>query len=261
MSIFNSIRKRVDYVLRIVDDYTLLPINSGIVIKANEVILKIIKKNDGLYVISNLEENIESINIDSQLYLTEVIDLKNLEIDKMNPIINVKLKSKPSYFFNRDGAIIKFKLVDMEKRKFNNLCIRAVINTNNYYEGQVMEDVEKDSNLIKIKEFYDELLPGDDFYIKEEGTDKGEYIRILRKKKEEIVLNERVVDSYSKGSKICRAFITKCDEGGNVIVYFRKLLRNNTNIEIYICIQDYVKKIDVNIEPVCFLDIGNITLQ
>ena len=260
MIMYNSINKRVDYVLRIVDDYTQQPINSGLIIRSNEVNLKPIKKSDGLYVITNLQKNIGYISITSEIYFDEIINILDLSIDKMSPIINIRLKTKAIYFRYDDGAIIKFKINAQDNKLLQTICIKAFINTNNYSEGQVVEDVLQDTNYVKAKQFYDELLPGNDFFIKDELNDRGEYIRILYKNTDKFVLFTKVHNNYSKGSKICRAFITKCDEYGNVVIYFRRLLRNNANIDVDICVNGYIKKINTNIESTGFLDLGKITL-
>ncbi|MCT4593106.1 MAG: hypothetical protein N4A57_02370 [Anaeromicrobium sp.] len=260
MEIGSIIRKKVSVVIRIFHDYTWNPIMNGIEVYFNNMPKKPIKKSGGYYVFTNLEDGIYKVNIKSQIYFNETIEIDTTKLDLLDPIINIRLKTKPNYFLREDSTIIKFKVVDLNKIPINLGIIKAFIDTKNYYEGQILEEVKSGHEKVKVKKFCDAPLPGDILYLKEEEPDKSEYIKVLKEDKGYYLLDSPINYDHKRDLKISRGFITKSDEDGNVIVYFKNLLKSKVNITFHIFHEGHLKEVNAQVVEGNLLNLGIITI-
>ncbi|WP_432666848.1 hypothetical protein R9X47_10885 [Wukongibacter baidiensis] len=255
------IRKKVSFALRLIDDYDLQPVSSGVDIIINKELYRSIKKSGGYYIFTNLEEDDCEINIESEIYFKEKIEIDVSSLDPLNPLINIRLKKKPEYFSAQGATIVRFKLIDEGNKPIVGALVEAFIDTKNYYEGELSEACKKSEELVSIKKFYSEIQPGDTFYLNAGSGDNGEFVKVVNKKDDtKFVLNKPLLFDHSKGGKLIKAFISKTDEKGNGLIYFRGLLKKDIDIKINLSYFKSFKEVSTKVREGTLLNLKNITL-
>lgn len=256
------ISQKVSLVIRVFDDYTLKPINNPISIFLNGRLRKPIKKDDGCFIFINLEENRYEVEMKSENYFDEILKINMEELDKLNPVVNIRLKLKPMFFNHKDGTIIKYRLIDENNSlPIANKEVKVILSTRGYYAGRIMnQSIFSLSKTAEIEDFYGELFSGDSLYIESPNEETGEIITIFEKmNKCEYKFINLVRHDHFQGEKLRHAFISKTDSGGNGIIYFRKLLREKNTIRIVFESQFGLKEVNKDIEKDTLINLGNIS--
>lgn len=244
------ISTKVSLVIRIVDDYDLEPIDKGILIYLNNYKINSIEKLGGYYVYTNLKEDIYKINIspESKLYFDEcmIINLKSL--NKLNPLVNIRLKRRKISFLKKDTTVVKIKMFNKNKVPVENVDIKAFLYGDNYFVGQVVnEKIKTSTDEILIDELYEEFFPGDSLYLGNE--ENGEFLTILNKlDNKKYKLMEPLKNKYDYGKKFYKAFISKTDSEGNGLIYFRNVPKSKNKIKIIINYKGILKEVLFYIE-------------
>lgn len=255
------ISKMVSLVLRFFDDYDLKAIENGVSIYLNEYSFKPIRKAGGYFIFTNLENDIYKIEIKSELYLDEILNVNLKDLDNLNPVINIRLKPKPKYFFKEDGLIIRFKVLDKNEMPIKNGQINGILYTKDYFVGQVLNQKINilDKNIL-IDEFYEEFFSGDCLYIESSRKEKCEFITIYNKiNKSSYRLNEDIKSTHKSGEKLRKAITTRTDSDGNGIIYFKNLLTNKNKIKIIITLNEDFKEVITEVEGT-LVNLGKISI-
>lgn len=260
MEVGSVIRKKITLAIRIFDDYTLKSIENGLNIYIDGTIANYIKKSGGYYIFTNMKLTKCKIDIQSDMYFTESFEIDIQQLNKLDPIFNVRLKLKPSYFLRNDSTIIKLNIVDSNKSPIKNGEIKAFINTKNYYEGIFLDDAKKNHVNVNLKGFFNEFLPGDVLYIKEDSHDKSEFIKISKVSKEHCILASPLICHHDKEMKLLSAFTTQSDEHGNVLIYFKNLIKKEVHIRIHIYYKEHFKELNAKVVEGDLLNLGTITI-
>lgn len=243
------ISKRVSLVLRLFDDYDLKPIENGVSIYLNEYDFKPIRKAGGYSIFTNLENDQNKVEIKSELYFDEVININLKDLNKLNPVINIRLKPSPRYFL-KEESVFRFEIIDKNEMPVKNAQIQSILYTKDYFVGQVMsEKVNASDKSVFIDEFYNEFFSGDSLYIESSRKEKCEFITIENKVDNGYYnLNECMKNAHKKGEKLRSAVITRADSNGNGVIYFRNLLTNKNKIKIIITSSKGIKEVVMDVD-------------
>lgn len=219
-------RRKVSLVIILIDDYIEEIIKSFISIKINGVNREVIRKQEGFFIITDLEEEIIDIYISEYSFIPVSLKVNLKELDKLNPVIEVRLKPNERYHFNFGTTCIKGQTTCNSEI--------LIINENKSNTFRLLEDIEEETESIK---FYNPLnmnIEGSKIIIKDdtERYDCNEIIGFDTKYKRYILKN-RIFNKYKKeNSKVVKVDYVKADREGKFFAPIKNLLNEDNSIII-----------------------------
>lgn len=220
-------RRKVSLVIIPIDDFTDEVIKkSDISIKINEIYREVIKKQEGFFIITDLEEDIVNINISEYSFIPVSLNVNLNELDKLNPVIKVRLKPNERYNFNSETTCIKGQTTcDSEI---------LIIYENKSNTFRLLEDIEEEAESIRLYNPLNRKIEGSSIIIKDatERYDSNEIIDFDSKYKRYILKN-KVLNQYKKeNSKVIIVDYVIADKEGNFFAPIKNLLNENNSIFI-----------------------------
>lgn len=219
-------RRKVSLVIIPIDDYIDEVIKSAIGIKINGVNREVIRKQEGFFIITDLEEEIIDINISEYSFIPVSLKVNLKELDKLNPVIEVRLKPNERYAFKTETTCIKGQITCNSEL--------LIINESKSNTFRLLEDIEGETESIK---FYNPLnvnIEGSKIIIKDdtERYDCNEIIGFELKSKE-YSLKNMVLNKYKKeNSKVIKVDCVKADREGKFFAPIKNILNKDSCIII-----------------------------
>lgn len=228
---------RVSFVVILIDDFT----NKVIQDKSINMFLqglnvKPIKKQDGFFVFTNINEINVNLTINSYSYNTTKLTIDTSKLNHLNPVIKVRLKPSCKYNFPINTTCIRGKGKP-------NTTIAIIQNCkNNIFK--LLDDSMKKASILKIYNPLNIDLEGKSFIITEKGSKVREKLNIVEFNEvtQEYILDEYLNEEYKK--EICE--ILKIDyidifEDGIFFLPLKNVTKEQN--EVIIETQEGLKKI------------------
>lgn len=187
---------KVSFVVIPIDDFT----NKIIINKPINMILiglnvKQIKKQDGLFVFTNIDEINVDLTIDAYSYNITKLNIDISKLNHLNPIIKVRLKPNDRYNFPNNTTCIRGKGEPNTIISIIQNCKRNMF--------KLLDDNVKNSSILKIYNPLNIDLEGKNFIITEKVNKAKEKFNIVEFNEitEEYILDKPLKKEYKK--EIC----------------------------------------------------------
>lgn len=226
--------KKVNLVVRLYDDYNLRNVTSPVLFKVNDIDYKPIKKSGGYFVFINMEQCNVKIQIKSEEYFSEILELNLEELNQLNPVINLRLKPKPNRFFKEDDLIIRFKVLTKSGMEVEDALIGAYVSTIGYSIGKLEKAIELEDELSIYEQRVDVLI-GDVLALGTKENQNLEFITIEEKLAHgRFRLKGKTKYLHSVDERLRKAIQTRTDSEGNGLIYFTNMTKKDNKITILV---------------------------
>ena len=243
---------RVSFVVIPIDDFTnKVILDKSINMFVSGLNVKPIKKQDGFFVFTNIDEMNIDLTINSYSYNTSKLTIDTIELNHLNPIIKVRLKPNDKYNFPNNTTCIR------GKGKPNTTIVIIQNNKNNIFK--LFDDSIKESLILKIYNPLNIDLVEKSFIISVKGSIPREKFNIIEFNEitQEYILDRHLKEDYKK--EICEISIIDYIDISEDGIFFLPLKnvtkeQNEVVIETQEGIQKIIKLIEGNINNVEILD-------
>jgi len=222
------INVKASLVVLVIDDFTGRVIADGSVQVSVEGAGKPIRKTDGHYVFINLKQDKVQLSVTGANYLPEKRYIDLCGIDRIAPVIKIRVKPGRSYPLQKSMAALSGKAEPFSE-------IRIICdNIQKYY--RLLYDYDPEKNMTEISIFNPENadMDGKILLIRDKEEENGELVHIVDTKSREdsiYLLDKPLSNTYKKmGTRLLPIYTCKCDENGE---YFITLY--NTGIQELNC--------------------------
>lgn len=220
-------RRKVSLVIIPIDDFTDEVIKKlDIAIKINEINREFIKKQEGFFIITDLEEDIIKINISVYSFIKVSLNVNLSELDKLNPVIKVRLKPNERYNFKSGITCIK------GQTKCDSEILIIYENKSNTF--RLLEDIDAEAESIRIYNPLNRKLEGSSIIIKD-GTEQYDCNEILDfdSKAKRYILKNNVLNQYKREtSKVIKVDIVRTDKEGIFFAPIKNLSNQDNSVFI-----------------------------
>lgn len=260
MQAIRSFEKKVSLCIIPINNFTKEVYRGNIDILINDIRLKPIKKPSGIYVYTNLTDNTINLKVYAKQFKPYE---KTLEINKLNPLEQVRLEPNEEYNFAGNVSGVKFTLYTSKSRVLANEEIYAYINDMTSFVALLDSDIDKNSKEVKLYNIYEEDLEYSAFRIVSEKDDQEDEYIILGKKLENgnYEIKNKLKYNHSCKDKLLNAFFTQTDCDGKAFVAFNKIYKSISKLTVEIMIKNSLKEVSFDIVENRIVDMGKVTLK
>lgn len=256
--IARSLRREVIVALRVFDDYTLKPIESGLQFWVDDEPYVPLRKQDGIYVFMQIDQESFELKVSKPCFFDHVIQIRKEVVNPLDELMSIRLRPTPQYPFKRDSTLVRFKVTP--EVKDGKAAIKGYITDASYYHGRLTKNLAKSHVEMTLASVYGSLQAGDMFYL--EGEEGSEFIALRKVMDKELVLLEKPVRyTYKQGLKIYKATITQTDSEGYGVMYVNGLHRDEVNLKLSIETKSGYKEVDVLLKEGKAVNLGIINIE
>lgn len=232
-----SVKTIVSFVVCVVDDYSGERVRNGnLLVTLAEYRKRPIRKKEGVFVFVDLDKMPYTLKVESDMYFTQTIQVDPDQLDRLNPVIYVRMKPLPSYPFNKAATLLRGRLIDKQERILREAAIRAVVKTRECAKGRILqEDVPKGSRVLTLARLNGKITEGEILSIEEKDEGQTEICRISRLYEDNsFELGESLKFDHGRGGFLLPVTETVPDERGETAVYFFNLRVPRVEVELQI---------------------------
>lgn len=219
-----SFKTKVSFVVCILDDFNGERVRGGnLTVMLAESRKKPIRKKDGIFVFVDLEVMTYTLKIESDIYFSQSIRVDPDKIERLDPVIYVRLKPKLSYPFGSAATLMRGRIVDKAGGAVLNASVRAAVNTADCAKGRILqENVPRGSNTLLIAKLGGKISEGETLIIKEKDESKTEICKIscLYEDTNSFGLCEPLKFDHKRGVFLFLLTETVPDKSGEIVIYF-----------------------------------------
>lgn len=232
-----SFKTIVSFAVCVVDDFNGERVRNGnLLVTLAESRKRPIRKKEGVFVFVDLDRMTYTLKVESDMYFTQTIQVDPDQLDRLNPVIYVRLKPLPSYPFSRAATLLRGRLVDKTERILPEATVRAVIKTRECAKGRILqENVPKGSSVLSLARLNGKISEGETLSIDEKDGKQTEICRISRLYEDNsFELAEPLKFDHERGAFLLPVTETLPDGRGEMVVYFFNLRVPRIEVELLI---------------------------
>lgn len=221
-------KKKVSLVLVPIDDFTDEIITKEKVnIEVMNEYIKPIRKSDGFIILTDLSKDNVDIKISSYFYNDVKMNINISKINKLNPVIKIRLKPGKYYRFNKSITCLSGTAI-------NNSKLMVIVN-NKENVFRLLEDNEKNKDVIKIYNPLKLDIEGQSFIIRKKGSRVHEKFSVIRydELNESVIMDNLLNKSYKKEScEIIKVDCIDINDDGSFFVPLKNITETENQIKI-----------------------------
>ena len=218
-----SFKTIVSFVVCVIDDFNGERVRNGnLLITLAESRKRPIRKKEGVFVFVDLERMTYNLRIESDRYFAQNIQVDPDQLDRLDPVIYVRLKPLPSYPFSNAATLLRGRLVDRAERILPEAAVRAVVKTRECAKGRILqENVPKGSRVLSFARLNGKISEGENLITEEKDAKQTEICKISRLYEDNSFgLCEPLKFDHGRGTFLLPVTETVSDERGETVVYF-----------------------------------------
>ncbi|MEN6349440.1 MAG: hypothetical protein ABFD08_08635, partial [Syntrophomonas sp.] len=195
-----------------------------------------IRKKEGVFVFVDLDRMTYTLIVESDIYFTQTIKVDPDRLDRLNPVIYVRMKPLPSYPFNKAATLLRGRLVDKSGSALADAAVRAVVKTRECAKGRILqENVLPGSSVLSLARLNGKISEGETLIIEGKDEEQAEICRISCLYEDNSYgLCEPLKFDHGRGSFLFPVTETMPDERGETVVYFFNLRVPGVEVELQI---------------------------
>lgn len=228
-------KNRVSVVLIPIDDFTdKVIIDKAVNIKIHgNTLNKPLKKDDGFFVFTNIVDERIIATVTAYSYNPRKIEIDLKKLNKLNPVVKVRLKPNSIYDFPKKVTCIEGTTELNTKIKIIYRCAANLF--------MLFKDNEKGESKLKIYNPLNIDLEGKSFVIREKSKDEKEEFNIIRYDEKDYIIDKALKKSYEKEScEILKIDYIDVFEDGKIFFPLRNF--SDEQNEVIIETSDGIKK-------------------
>lgn len=232
-----SFKTIVSFVVCVVDDFSGERVRNGnLLITLAESRKRPIRKKEGVFVFVDLDRMTYTLRVESDIYFPQSIQVDPDQLDRLDPVIYVRLKPLPSYPFSNAATLLRGRLIDKTEKILPEAAVRAVVKTRECAKGRILqENVPKGSRVLSLARFNGKISEGETLIIDEKNAEQTEICTISRLYEDNSFgLCDPLKFDHGRGAFLLPVTETVPDERGETVVYFFNLRVPCIEVELQI---------------------------
>jgi hypothetical protein len=211
-------------VVQLIDLYTSsAPRDPRISVIVPQLIRGPIRKSGGLFVFQDVAAGHYDVQVQSDLYFAETVQVDTSQLDPLNPLVTVVLTPGPAYPFGEGDTLVRTSLRDSRGTPVRGMRVRATVTTESCARARLAQEGESGGDTLALNRVMGRLHQGERLLVKGAEDEQGEVCTILQEPDvgaRSIKLSQPLQQTHPRGALLLPVVETRSDARGEVVLAF-----------------------------------------
>jgi hypothetical protein len=237
-------------VVQLLDVYTSsAPRDPRISVLVPQLIRAPIRKSGGLIVFQDVEDGIYEVQVVSESYLPEMVQVDTATLDPLNPVVTVVLTPSPAYPFGGGDTLVRASLRDGRGTPAKGVQVRALVTSETCARARLAQEIEPGGSEMALNRVMGRLHQGERLLVKGTADAQDEVCLIAQEPDgaRSVSVAEPLQQSHPRGALVLPVVETRSDARGEVVLAFGnyRTKRFEIRVEFVSASGDVVKEVMV----------------